>query len=154
MHPASFTDLEGAIGVVRASGSRLSSARKQLLQALFEADGPVSAEDLARSAGGEPEAADLASIYRNLELFERLGIVRHVHLGHGPGRYALVGEREYLVCESCGRVLTAAPHELDAVRSEIRKRFDFEVRFSHFPIAGLCAECTGDENGGGHGHRH
>ena len=127
-----------------ASGARLSSARRQLLEALFAADGPVTAEDLARSAGGELEAADVASIYRNLELFERLGIVRHVHLGHGPGRYALAGEREYLVCERCGRVVTADPDELVGVRDEIRERFGFEVRFSHFPIAGLCEDCRGE----------
>ena len=96
--------------------------------------------------GGEIEAADLASVYRNLELFEGLGIVRHVHLGHGPGLYALAGadEREYLVCERCGEVRAVAPQDLDALRSEIRRAFDFEVRFSHFPITGLCSRCAGE----------
>ena len=33
-------------------------------------------------------------------------LIRHVHLGHGPGLYALAGanEREYLACERCHRV--------------------------------------------------
>jgi Fur family transcriptional regulator, ferric uptake regulator len=141
---ARFDDLEGAIAVLRASGSRLSSARKELLRALFAADGPVSAERLARSRGGEPEAADLASVYRNLELLESLGIVRHVHLGHGPGLYALAAshEREYLVCERCDAVRTVAAAELDELRDGIRDAYGFEVRFSHFPIAGLCAACA------------
>ena len=143
---ASFADLEGAIAVVRASGSRLTSARKQLLEALFEVEGAVAAEHLARVVGGEIEAADLASVYRNLELFEGLGIVRHVHLGHGPGLYALAGEdeREYLVCERCGEVRAVTPQDLDPLRSEIRRAFDFEVRFSHFPITGLCSRCAGE----------
>ena len=31
---------------------------------------------------------DLASVYRNLETLEDAGLVRHMHLGHGPGLYA------------------------------------------------------------------
>ena len=75
-----------------------------MLEALFLADGPVSAEELAAGLGGQVPPSDLASVYRNLETLERHGVVRHVHLGHGPGRYALAGtgEREYLVCERCG----------------------------------------------------
>ena len=43
-------------------------------------------------------------MYRNLEALERLGLIRHVHLGHGPGLYARIGlgPLEYLLCDSCG----------------------------------------------------
>ena len=86
--------------------------------------------------------------------------MRHFHAGHGPGLYALAARErnEYLVCESCGRVLEAGPGELDAAREQIRSRFGFEARFSHFPIVGLCERCarasgrSGERpNGGSHG---
>ena len=67
-----------AIAAVRASGLRLSTARRLLLHALFDSDRPLSAEELAGDG-------DVASAYRNLEVLEGLGLVRHVHLGHGPG---------------------------------------------------------------------
>ena len=89
-----------AFAAVRANGLRLSTARRLLLQALFDADRPLSAEELAGDG-------DVASAYRNLEVLEGLGLVRHVHLGHGPGRYQPAGRpREFVVCESCGE---AAP---------------------------------------------
>ena len=44
-----------------------------------------SAEELAAGLGGRVPRSDLASVYRNLETLERHGVVRHVHLGHGPG---------------------------------------------------------------------
>ena len=49
-----------------------------MLEALLAAEEPLTAEEIAGDA-------DLASIYRNLETLEAIGIVRHVHLGHGPG---------------------------------------------------------------------
>ena len=139
-----FEDLRSAFDRLRELGFRLSSARRLVLEALFAADAPASAEALAErlATGGLP--ADLASVYRNLETLERAGLVRHVHFGHGPGLYALAGgrEREYLHCERCGRVDAVAPASLDDVRSAIRGQFGYEARFTHFPVVGLCGACA------------
>ena len=74
------------------------------------------------------------------------GVVTHVHAGHGPGRYVLArgGEREYLVCERCGRLTAVYPAQLDAVRERVREAFGYEARFTHFPIHGLCADCAAE----------
>lgn len=138
-----FDDLDSALRALREQGLRVSISRRLVLQALFAADGPVSAERIAGGLEGSEAELDVASVYRNLEAFERVGIVRHVHLGHGPGLYMLVGEgeREYLFCEGCGRAQALAPQELDPVREAVRARFGYEVRFTHFPIVGLCPDC-------------
>jgi Fur family ferric uptake transcriptional regulator len=83
-------------------------------------------------------------VYRNLDVLEGVGLVRHVHLGHGPGLYALAGgrEREYLTCERCGAYEAVDPAQLDGVREAIRARFGYEARFTHFPIGGLCRDCA------------
>src|ERR1700710_2375475 len=49
---------------------------------------PVTVEELADGLGGRVPRSDAASTYRNLETLEDLGLVRHMHLGHGAGRYA------------------------------------------------------------------
>jgi Fur family transcriptional regulator, ferric uptake regulator len=132
-------DLDGAVAVVRSRGLRLSTSRRLVLEALYRADGPLTADQIA----GE---MDVASVYRNLETLEEIGLVRHVHLGHGPGLYARssAGAHEYLLCDACGAVMAVDPERLDGVRELIRSRFGYEARFTHFPIAGLCPECTKD----------
>ena len=127
-------------------GLRLSAARRLVLEALCAADGPMSAEQIAGGIDGRVPCSDLASVYRNLEVLEQTGIVRHVHLGHGPGLYALTtgGDREYLTCERCGDFRALVPDELDGVRGLIRERFGYEACFVHFPIVGLCRSCRSD----------
>jgi Fur family ferric uptake transcriptional regulator len=144
--PLRFDSLDEVVEAVRARGGRLSLPRRLILEALFQADAPVSAEELAAALELEP-----TSVYRNLEALEQLGALRHVHLGHGPGRYALVGQgaREYLVCEVCDRVTAVAPERLDGVRDAIRDDFGFDARFGHFPILGICAACR-DAGAGAH----
>jgi Fur family ferric uptake transcriptional regulator len=119
--PLGCASLEDAVAALRERGLRLSTTRRLVLEALFAVDGPVSAEQITRRLGLE-----VTSVYRNLETLERHGLVRHVHLAHGPGLYALrgQGEREYLYCE------------------RVRERFGYEARFTHFAIVGTCSECS------------
>jgi Fur family ferric uptake transcriptional regulator len=138
---------EEAAAAFRKAGGRLTAARRLVLEALFAADRPVSAEDIAGGLGGRMTRSDLTSVYRTLERLEQMGLVRHVHIGHGPGLYELErpGEAEYLICERCGRVDRVEAAALDRARAEIRRAFGYEARFSHFPISGLCAGCAKNE---------
>jgi Fur family transcriptional regulator, ferric uptake regulator len=138
-------DLDSAVEALRAGGLRVSAARRLVLEALYAAPGPISADQIADGLAGRLPRSDLASVYRNLETLEEIGLVRHVHLGHGPGLYAPVGtgEREYLMCASCGAVKAVEPEEMEPVRKEISKRFGYEAHFSHFPVLGSCPDCKG-----------
>jgi Fur family transcriptional regulator, ferric uptake regulator len=137
---APLHSIEDALDALRGSGRRVTRPARQLLDALFAVDEPLAAEELGARAGLE---SDLSSVYRNLERLQQVGVVSHVHAGHGPGLYALARgrDREYLVCDRCARLTMLEPAELDAIRRRLREDFGHEADFSHFPIHGLCAEC-------------
>lgn len=128
-----------AISALRDAGLRLSTVRRLVIEALFAADGPVSAPELAATLTIEE-----SSVYRNLEVLERHGLTRHVHLGHGPGLYALIGrdDGEYLYCDQCGKITRLDPGELEPVHVHLKDRFGHTARFTHFAIVGVCAACT------------
>jgi len=142
--PVSAPTLDAAIGALRARGLRLSSARRLVLEALFAEQGPISAEQIADGLDGRLPPSDLASVYRNLERLEELGLVRHVHLGHRAGLYALAGasDREYLTCEGCGAHRAVDPAVLDPARAALESATGWSARFTHFPIVGLCPDCS------------
>jgi Fur family ferric uptake transcriptional regulator len=136
-------DAETAGLAVRAHGLRLSAARRLVLEALYAAPAPIAADEIADGLGGKLPRSDLASVYRNLDTLEHVGLVRHVHLGHGPGRYTPAGRpTDFLVCERCDDVATVSADQLVAARETIRAATGFEAHFDHFPISGLCAECS------------
>lgn len=131
--------LGDALALLRVRGVRLTGSRQAVLEALFADDEPRTAEEIAAVA-----YVDLASAYRNLETLEELGLVCHVHLGHGPGLYALTGsaELQHAVCEVCGAHRSVPAAELAAVREAIRAVTGITARFSHFPIVGRCEDCV------------
>ena len=139
--PVHVPSLAAALGTLRSRGLRISSARRLVLEALFAADGPVTADEVAGGLGGRLPASDLASVYRNLEA---LGVVRHVHLGHGPGLYALAGRHDagYAACERCGRHAALDDHALAGIGDAVRAACGFAPALAHFPIVGLCPGCA------------
>jgi Fur family transcriptional regulator, ferric uptake regulator len=139
---AGARDVATAVNALRARGLRLSAARRVLLEALYGAERPISAEEIAAGNDGRLPPSDLASVYRNLERLEELGLVRHVHLGHGPGRYLPTGSTwEFAVCEGCGEFVALRPDRLEATRRAVRDATGYDVRFTHFPLVGTCPSC-------------
>ena len=128
--------LTAAVVALRTRGMRVSGPRRTLLEALYAAAEPLTAEELS----GE---LDLAGVYRNLDALEAVGLVRHVHVGHGPGMYALAARRDrgYAACEGCGRHAALDASALAAVRAAVHAATGFMSDFSHFPIVGLCPDC-------------
>ena len=110
----------------------------RVLEALFAAERPLTAEEIA---GGRQ---DLGSVYRNLETLESIGVVHHVHLGHGAGRYVL--RRPHAPAGRPARAAGARPRSTPqaqtAIRAAVRAATGFDAAFSHFPIAGRCPDCT------------
>jgi Fur family transcriptional regulator, ferric uptake regulator len=140
--PASVTS---ALGILRARGHRISASRRLVTEALFAAEGPVSAEAIAGGLGGRLPRSDLASVYRNLDTLEAAGLARHVHLGHGPGLYAVTGRHDdgYAACERCGAHVTLDGVAVARIAQAVRAACGFEAGFLHFPILGLCPGCSG-----------
>jgi Fe2+ or Zn2+ uptake regulation protein len=139
--------LTAAVVALRTRGMRVSAARRALLETLFRAPRPLTAEELAAGL-------DLASVYRNLDALEAVGLVRHVHVGHGPGLYAVAPRRDagYAACERCGRHTPLAPHALVDVHAAILCATGFASDFSHFPIVGVCPDCAQDPRKEHHAH--
>ncbi|HET6547139.1 MAG TPA: transcriptional repressor [Solirubrobacter sp.] len=131
-------DLATALDTLRAKGMRVSASRRQILEALYADRRPQTAEELAQDG-------DLASVYRNLDVLEAIGLVRHVHLGHGPGLYSL-DDVEFVTCERCGAHDAVEPHQLDEARAAIERATGYRARFTHFPIVGVCARCQEDHD--------
>jgi Fur family transcriptional regulator, ferric uptake regulator len=133
--PPRARSLGAAVDALRAHGLRVTTPRRRVLAALYASPEPVSAEDLAAGA-------DVASVYRNLETLETVGLVQHVHLGHGPGRYALREPSGWAACERCGRHERLAGEPLAQLRRLVREATGLDAGFDHFPIVGLCPECA------------
>ena len=134
--------LEGALSLLRQHGGRITSSRRFLLRVFFEEPGHHTAEELAAAVQAQAPDIHISTIYRNLDELERLGVIVHSHLGHGPAAYHLAGSSHgHLVCESCGKMIEAPEGLFRGLAKAARAEFDFAIDPHHFAVLGVCSDC-------------
>ncbi len=125
-----------------AQGGRITSSRRLLLHALFDSPGDRTAEEIADEVQRRAPDINISTVYRNLEELERLGVVVHAHLGHGPATYYLATVAHgHFVCEGCGAVIEAPGDVFRSLSQAAKDRFGFEVHAYHFAVLGYCQNC-------------
>ena len=136
------TTVEGVLDLVRQQGGRVTSSRRLLLRALFDSNEHHTAEELAAVVQEQSPDIHLSTIYRNLDELERLGVIVHSHLGHGPATYHLAASAHgHFVCEECGKMIEAPDNLFASLAQVARTQFEFTIDPHHFAMLGRCANC-------------
>ena len=130
---------------LRERGLRLTAQRRQVLAAVTALEHATPEDIGARlraEAGPDGAAPDASTVYRTLELLERLGLVRHTHLGKGAPIYqAAEHPHLHVVCSSCGSVQSADADLLDGAAERLAAELGFTVDVGHVALSGTCREC-------------
>ena len=134
---------EPILGLLRARGGRVTTCRRAILETFLAIGGHVTAEVLtSRVQVTQPDVHE-STVYRFLDELERLGVVDHVHLGHGPAVYHLASDaHHHLVCEVCGAVVEVAETVFAELRARLIEDFGFSLQPRHFAVTGRCQSCT------------
>lgn len=130
---------------LRMEGHRLTPQRQLILRALVEGEGHMTAAEILERVRQEEWVVTRPTIYRNLDLLCRAGVLSATDLGGGITRYelALDDSHHHLVCRSCGTVLELDDELLQPLQREIQARYRFQPDISHLALHGLCQACRG-----------
>jgi Fur family transcriptional regulator, ferric uptake regulator len=130
---------------LRARGLRLTTQRQRVLAAvgaLEHATPEEIATRLREEAGPDGAAPDTSTVYRNLELLERLGLVWHTHLGKGaPVYHAAEHPHLHVVCATCGEISSVDPALLDPAAERLAADLGFQLDVGHVALSGTCRAC-------------
>lgn len=119
----------------------VTKARVATFRLLISSEPQTISEILTRAKGD----VDRVSVYRNIELFERLGIAHRVYVGW---KYKLelsdrfIAHHHHLSCQNCRVVIDIEDEKhIATFIKEVADRFDFEPVRHQFEIEGLCKKC-------------
>lgn len=134
--------LAGLLELLRDNGVRVTVPRRAILESLVELGPHVTAEALAAHVQARhPEVHD-STVYRTLDRLTTLGVVNHVHLGHGRAVYHVAGGgHQHLHCDGCGTVVEAPDEVFAALVVDVEQRFGFALDLDHFALGGRCRAC-------------
>jgi Fe2+ or Zn2+ uptake regulation protein len=135
--------VDDALRRLRAAGGRITSSRRAVLEALVTSPHHPDAETLATAARRIDPNVHLATVYRTLDTLEQLGVISHVHLGHGRSTYHLCSDlHHHAVCNGCGAVTELDGAPMRRLADAVLATHGFVVDTYHFALVGTCARCA------------
>jgi Fe2+ or Zn2+ uptake regulation protein len=127
----------------RRSGYTLTSQRRAVLEALKEARGHPSAEDVYLIVKKKNPRVALGTVYQALSVLEEIGVVGSKHWSESPTRYDLNLEPHLDIrCVRCGEVAEIPGVELRDLEGRIRDNTPYDVTRTTMVVEGLCPACT------------
>jgi Fe2+ or Zn2+ uptake regulation protein len=130
--------------------SRYTRHRRALIEVLRGARQPMTIAEILGVASDLPQS----SVYRNLAVFEEIGLVQRLV---GAGDFArfelaedLLGHHHHLVCSSCGTMLdielpAELEQEIERALATLARRKRFQVHAHRLDLMGVCKDCAAAE---------
>lgn len=126
------------------NGYRFTQQRQVIMDAICEAGGHATIAEIYSRAKQMDIGIDRSTIYRAIDVFEKLGIVISGDDLDGERVYELVKEypHHHLICKRCGHDIEINNNFVDEFYRNLQSEYDFEVVMDHLIVVGVCPECN------------
>ena len=133
------------VDLLREHGMRITKNRTRILDALLQADKPLSLDEIQSRAGLEGSVPDYATVFRVMTLLESLQVAQKVHLNRSCSYYELLDPRQHydhIICTECGNVTVMVDScPVEKVQRQIEQQYGYsEIRHS-LEFFGKCWRC-------------
>jgi Fur family transcriptional regulator, ferric uptake regulator len=124
-------------------GYRMTPQRMMIVAAIESAENHISAEDIFKQVVAKYPNVNVSTVYRTLELLEKLGLVTKTEMGVGHIVYHPLekGHHHHLICRECGTVINLDEAVLASLKESLQRDYQFSAELRHLGIIGLCANC-------------
>jgi len=134
--------MDGISSLLRSKGLRVTRIRRKLLEYLYKKKTPDHFESISQAFEKE---SDPATIYRNLQCFQRLGIVEAHSFGDKKTWYSLVdynkSHKHFVICKTCKKVFELGACRWDFLNKYIEEKYKFKNVTHQLEFFGICANC-------------
>ncbi len=132
-------DLAKLKETLKQAGSSATKSRVSVFLALQ--NGPIGINDLIKEVRAN---TDRATVYRTIELFEKLGIVNRIWYGAEPlveRSEIFTPHHHHALCQNCGRAVDLSSSDLEAALSALSKQYKFLALSHSVELSGYCDRC-------------
>lgn len=143
--------LQDLRGRLASRNYKMTPQRKEILQIFIESedDNHLSAEEVHKLLREKDFDFGLATVYRNVELLNTLGILNKVEFGDGRTRYELsssdpqLHQHHHLICLNCKKIIEFEDDLLDDLEAHISRKSGFQILNHEVKFFGYCSDCKG-----------
>ena len=145
-HPNVAQRLAEAESLCSSTGARLTPLRKEVLELILNATGPMGAYDLLAKIKSESDRpAAPPTVYRTLDFLLEKGLIHRLTSNNAyiPCCHPRGGHQAaFLICTECKSVKEASAQGLLQQLDELSASDHFTAHHSIIEISGICQQCN------------
>ncbi|AJY75196.1 Fur family transcriptional regulator [Paenibacillus beijingensis] len=135
-------DLDTAMKKLEEQHIRLTPQRYAVIEYLYASHSHPTAEDIYQSLALKYPSLSVATVYNNLKVFKKLGLVKELTMGDSSRRYeAVTTEHYHVICNECGKVVDVDLLEPLAFKAQIERETGFVIDIHNVDMHGTCPQC-------------
>jgi len=123
-------------------GMRLTNQRRLILTVVRATESHPTAEWVHAEVRRRLPHVSLGTVYRNLRLLARHGLLTEIQQGPSVRFDARVSRHHHFTCSACGRIFDLEEPVNTRLDARIAARTGFTVSHHRIEFYGLCAACT------------
>ncbi len=130
---------------LREGGHKLTHARMTVLDVLEKSGGHLTSTELLEKVNIIDPTIGRASVFRALDLFTRLSLVRPTYIDSSvTPTYVLLpdGHHHHVICTNCGQVIEFTDCSLTTLAGELETRLGIKINGHLLEFYGLCKNCA------------
>lgn len=140
-------DLNSYKGILQEEGYKFTTQRRAILKSIVDNHKEhLSCDEVYEIVSKTYPEIGIATVYRTLQLFEKLNIVYKLNFDDGLSRYELnqgmgTHHHHHLICLKCGKVMEVKLDLLESLEAEIEKEGQFKIIDHDVKFYGHCRDC-------------
>ncbi|MCI0746222.1 MAG: transcriptional repressor [Verrucomicrobia subdivision 3 bacterium] len=143
-HPHGSPELPELADRLRRKSRKVTIPRQAVLKVLRVRRRPLTVKEIYEALS--PSPCDLATIYRSINLLERMGMVKRFDLGEGAARFELLaegddGHHHHLICTRCSDIVEIEECFPEELQAKIAQRNGYSKVTHRLEFFGVCPRC-------------
>lgn len=128
---------------LRENGYKITPQRRAVIRVMVSSSNSFTPELLLAKTRELFPSLGRVTVYRTLDILDRLGLLCHVHPDTTHPGYALgrLDHHHHIVCSKCGRVSDFSNCGLAKVMEQLSQKTGFKIKGHILEIYGLCPKC-------------
>ncbi|MCD5413862.1 MAG: transcriptional repressor [Clostridiales bacterium] len=132
---------------LKEKGYKLTPQRRAVLEVIISSEGRhLNTEEIYDIVKKNCPDIGLATVYRTIQLLDKLDIISTLYLDDGCNRYEFNiqdGEHHHhhLICDNCSKVIEVKIDLLEKLKDEIQSNYNFVITDHKVQFYGKCEDC-------------
>jgi len=134
--------VEVLIKKLKSNGCKITPQRIAVYQTIKETMDHPNAEAVFKKLYPTYPTMSLATVYKSLELFSKLGLVTVINLGENSFRYdGKTEEHQHVICTKCSKIEDLNSTIFEDLTTKVQDISNYQIQKQQLCFYGTCSDC-------------